>query len=174
MTPHRHFRTLGLAVLGLVLAANAQAMRRSDLLAAAAKYSPAPVVATGREALEGALAYVRSHPGADFAVGSGDSMLPLYHDRAVVVTERPALESLKVGQTVVFMGSNGVPVAHVLVRETSEGWVTQGLGNRDSDPGYLTDEAYMGVVVKAYQPTTSPVLAYFAPDRPVGQFFASN
>jgi hypothetical protein len=35
-----------------------------------------------------------------------------------------------------------------------------GLGNREFDEGTLTETAYMGVVVKAYQPTGSPILAY--------------
>lgn len=170
----RVLRSMSLAALALGLALNAQASRRSDWLAAVAKYSPWPIVATGRQALEGAQAYVRQHPGSDFAIGSGDSMLPLYRDRAVIITERPALESLKVGETVVFMGSQGVPVAHVLLRETAEGWVTMGIGNRQEDPGFLTDDAYMGVVVKAYQPTSSPVLAYCTPDRPIGQFVAAD
>ena len=130
-------------------------------LEAVAKYSPAPQTVSGIEALEGAQDYVAKHKsaGADYMIGSGDSMLPLYHDRAVVVTERPALESLKVGQTVVFMGANG-PVAHVIVQQTSRGWVTMGLGNREADDGTVTEEAYIGVVVKAYQPTSSAMLAY--------------
>lgn len=160
---------VGLAPCGL---ARAACSWNRNLLAQVAKYSPAPSVATGREALEAATGYVRSHPGADYAIGSGDSMLPLYHDRAVIVTERPPLATLKVGQTVVFMGADGIPVAHVLVRRTADGWVTMGLGNRVPDDGALTDNAYMGVVIKAYQPTSSPILAYATPDRPAGAFYA--
>ena len=88
-----------------------------------------------RIALDSALRYVKEHPGSDFAVGRGDSMLPLYHDRAVIILERPAISELKVGQTVVFMGANGVPVAHVLVRHAADGWVTMGLNNTEVRPG---------------------------------------
>jgi len=139
---------------------------------AIAQNSPAPEVVTPYQAIENARVYVKAHPGADYAIGSGDSMLPLYHDHAVIVTERPALASLKLGQTVMFMGENGVPVAHTLVRRTEAGWVTMGLGNPVPDPGTLRDDNYLGVVVKAYQPTGSPILAY-ARTAPAG-VFASN
>jgi len=125
-----------------------------------AQYSPAPTVVTPYEAIEGAQKYVREHPGADFAIGSGDSMLPLYRDQAVIVTERPSMALLHLGQTVMFMGQNGVPVAHTLIKHTDAGWVTMGLGNTEIDEGTLTETAYMGVVVKAYQPTGSAILGY--------------
>ena len=85
-------------------------------MAEMARLSPAPEVASPQVALDSALRYVREHPGADFAVGSGDSMLPLYQDRAVIILERPPLASLRAGQTVVFMNSEGLPTAHILVR----------------------------------------------------------
>lgn len=138
-----------------------------------AKYSPSPAVVTPYEAIEGAQQYVREHPGADFAIGSGDSMLPLYRDQAVIVTERPPLVQLHLGQTVVFMGQNGVPVAHTLIKHTAAGWVTMGLGNRAADEGVLTEGAYMGVVMKAYQPTGSPILAY-AKTAPSNNAYAAN
>jgi hypothetical protein len=87
-------------------------------------------------------------------------MFPLYRDQAVIVTERPPMAQLHLGQTVVFMGRNGVPVAHTLIKSTKDGWVTMGLGNAEVDEGTLVETAYIGVVVKAYQPTGSPVLAY--------------
>jgi hypothetical protein len=171
-------RALLLGALGAVAVAAsgsvAQASCRKALLDEVAKYSPAPLVVSAREAMEAAQSYVRTHPGADFAIGSGNSMLPMYHDRAVIVTERPALATLKVGQTVVFMGSDGVPVAHTLIEHTAKGWVTMGLGNSEADEGYVTDGTYIGVVVKAYQPTSSPILSFASCSRPSGQFFASN
>ena len=138
-----------------------------------AKYSPSPAVVTPYEAIEGAQQYVHDHPGADYSIGSGDSMLPLYRDQAVIVTERPALVQLHLGQTVVFMGQNGVPVAHTLIKHTDAGWVTMGLGNPVPDEGVLSEGAYMGVVVKAYQPTGSPILAY-AKSAPRNTSYAAN
>ena len=37
-----------------------------------------------------------------------------------------------------------------------------GLSNREPDAGLLTEKAFMGVVVKAYRPTGSPILAYWS------------
>jgi len=47
-----------------------------------------------------------------------------------------------------------------------------GLGNPVPDDGTLQEAHYMGVVVKAYQPTGSPILAY-ARTAPVGTFAAN-
>ena len=129
-------------------------------LDAVARLSPAPEVVSPQVALDSAMRYVREHPGADFAVGSGDSMLPLYQDRAVIVLTRPAMSALQVGQTVVFMNSGGIPTAHILVRRAPAGWVTMGLNNQKPDSEYLSESSYAGVVVKAYQPTSSVILAY--------------
>jgi hypothetical protein len=127
---------------------------------AVARLSPVPQLVTPNVALDSAQQYVKDHPGSDFAVGSGDSMMPLYHDRAVIIMERPAMSRLQIGQTVVFLRSDGIPVAHILVKHTTDGWMTRGLNNQDCDPGILSDRAYVGVVVKAYQPTASVILAY--------------
>lgn len=137
---------------------NTAARIPSDAVAA---LSPAPEVATPYHAVENAKAYVKEHPGSDFAIGSGDSMMPLYRDRDVIILERPALSKLRVGQTVMFMGNEGVPVAHILVARKAGGWVTMGMNNAETDPGTLRDCIYMGVVVKAYRPTGSPILAYW-------------
>lgn len=128
---------------------------------AVAQLSPAPQVATPYQAVEFARHYVREHPGSDFAIGSGDSMLPLYRDRDVIILERPPLADLRIGQTVVFLGESGIPVAHVIVSRTSHGWVTRGLNNDENDPDALRERIYMGVVVKAFRPTDSPILAYW-------------
>jgi phage repressor protein C with HTH and peptisase S24 domain len=128
---------------------------------AIAKMSPAPTVVTPFQAIELANQYVKRHPGSDYAIGSGDSMRPLYQDRDVIVIERPALSDLKVGQTVVFMSGTGVPVAHLVLKRTSRGWVTIGLNNSEADEDTLTEGRYVGVVVKAYHPTGSPILAYW-------------
>ncbi len=126
-----------------------------------ARMSPPPTVVTPYQAVELAKQYVSEHPGSDFAIGSGDSMLPLYSDHDVIILERPALSELKPGQTVVFMGGNGVPVAHLLVNHSSRGWSTMGLNNTSLDPDTLSEGGYVGVVVKAYHPTGSPILAYW-------------
>jgi hypothetical protein len=137
-----------------------------------AKYSPKAAVVTPIQALDGATEYVKAHPGSDYEFGSGDSMLPLYKDHAVIITERPPMAALHVGQTVVFMGQRGVPVAHILLRHDDDGWVTMGVGNLAPDEGRLNDDNFIGVVVKAYQPTGSAILAY-AKSAPK-EIYASN
>ena len=124
--------------------------------------SPPPIVVTPYQAVELAKQYVREHPGSDFAIGSGDSMLPIYQDHDVIILERPALSKLKFGQTVVFISENGVPVAHLLVNHTSRGWSTRGLSNSAVDPETLSEGRYMGVAVKAYHPTGSPIFDYWS------------
>ena len=126
-----------------------------------ARMSPPTIIVTAYQSVELARQYVGGHPGSDFAIGSGNSMLPLYSDHDVIILERPALSELKTGQTVVFMDGNGVPVAHLVVNHSSRGWCTMGLNNSSLDPDTLSEGCYVGVVVKAYHPTGSPILAYW-------------
>ena len=94
--------------------------------------------------------YVADHPGTDFLVGSGDSMLPLYRDHAVVVTQQSAVADLRAGMTAVYLADSGRPVAHVLVRKTSDGWIAMGVGNDKCDSTRVTEGNLLGVVVKAF------------------------
>jgi hypothetical protein len=126
---------------------------------AVAANSPAAEVVQPFEAMRLGKKYVAEHPGTDYLVGSGDSMLPLYKDHTVVVTAQVAVESLKAGMTAVYIGDSGRPVAHVLVKLTSDGWIAQGVGNARCDDTLVTKDNLLGVVVKAFQPTTSPMLA---------------
>jgi hypothetical protein len=118
-----------------------------------AELSPPADLVAQRDAWRLAEAYASQHPGCEVMVGSGDSMLPLYPDRTVLVVQPVATSELRRGMTVVFIGDRGQPVAHVLVEKTSRGWRAIGLGNSEPD---LTRVGYgnlIGLVVKAYQPT---------------------
>lgn len=126
---------------------------------AVAAMSPAAEVVQPFEAMRLGKKYVAEHPGTDFLVGSGDSMLPLYKDHTVVVTQMVALSDLKAGMTAVYLGDAGRPVAHVLVQSTSDGWIAMGVGNARSDTTLVTKDNLLGIVVKAYEPTSSPMLA---------------
>jgi hypothetical protein len=133
----------------------------------AARYSPAAVAAMSPaaemvqpfEAMRLGKKYVSEHAGTNFLVGSGDSMLPLYKDHTVVVTQQVALNDLKAGMTAVYVGESGRPVAHVLVKKTSDGWIAMGVGNAECDATLVTANNLVGVVVKAYEPSSSPMLA---------------
>jgi hypothetical protein len=134
---------------------------------AASRYSPESVAAMSPraqdvgpfEAMRLATKYVADNPGTDFLVGSGDSMLPLYKDHTVVVMQRIAMSDLKAGMTAVYVGESGKPVAHVLVKRTSIGWLAMGVGNADCDVTPVTQSNLMGIVIKAYQPSGSPLVA---------------
>jgi hypothetical protein len=127
--------------------------------AAVAAMSPAAEIVAPFEAMRLGKKYVADHPGTEFLVGSGDSMLPLYKDHTVVVTQQVAVADLKPGMTAVYFGDSGRPVAHVLVQKTSDGWVAMGVGNARADTTLVTKDNLLGVVVRAFEPTSSPMLA---------------
>lgn len=127
--------------------------------AAVAAMSPAAEVVQPFDAVRLGMEYVADHAGTDFLVGRGDSMLPLYRDHTVVVTQRIAMSGLRAGMTAVYIGESGRPVAHVLVRKTFGGWITMGVGNASCDSTRVTQDNLLGVVVKAFEPTKSPMLA---------------
>ncbi|HXQ82364.1 MAG TPA: hypothetical protein VN775_13685 [Opitutaceae bacterium] len=127
--------------------------------AAVAVMSPTAEVVQPFDALRLGKQFVAEHAGTDFLVGSGDSMLPLYRDHTVVVTQRIAVSELKAGMTVAYVGDSGRPVAHVLVRKSSQGWVAMGVGNAECDSTTVTEANLLGVVVKAFEPTRSPMVA---------------
>ena len=86
-------------------------------------------------------------------------MLPLYKDHTVVVTQRIAMSDLRAGMTAVYTGESGRPVAHVLVKRTSDGWIAMGVGNASCDSARVTADNLLGVVVRAFEPTKSPMVA---------------
>ena len=69
--------------------------------------SPVAEEVAPQDAWRLAEAYAASHPGTEVLVGSGDSMLPLYHDRTVLVVERGPMRDLHAGMTVIFVGEIG-------------------------------------------------------------------
>lgn len=115
--------------------------------------SPVPEPVPPREAWRLAEAYAQRHPRCEVVVGSGDSMLPLYGDRTVLVVERVAMRDWRMGMTVIFVGDSGWPVAHALLEKTPGGWRTMGLGNRAPDRTLVRPNNYIGTVVKAFAPT---------------------
>jgi hypothetical protein len=148
---------LTLASLGASGCATRAAARFSP--GAVAAMSPAAEVVRPLDAMRLGSGYVALHPGTAYLVGSGDSMRPLYRDNTVVVTRRIPTRDLRAGMTVVYMGSSGRPVAHVLVRQTWDGWVAQGVGNEACDTVKVTGQNLVGVVVRAFEPSRSPLLA---------------
>jgi len=149
------------------------AVRRYPIESLNLDASPKPERVGPFEGLHRAAAYVAAHPGSDYMVGSGDSMLPLYKDHTVIITERQPMDSLKVGMTVVFIGESGMPVAHTLVEKTSRGWVTQGLGNTEPDRVMVRSGNYLGTVIRAFEPSENPMVAILR-HRPTGALASSE
>lgn len=108
-------------------------------------------------------AYAATHAGCEVMCGCGDSMLPLYPDRTVLVVQTVATAELKKGMTVVFAGDHGSLVAHVLLEKTSRGWQAIGLANREPDRRPVGFDNLIGVVVRAYTPTV-PATQAVAPE----------
>ncbi len=129
---------------------------------AVAVMSPQAELVQPFEAMRLAKRYVMEHPDTGFLVGSGDSMLPLYRDHTVVVTQKVAVADLKAGMTAVYVGETGRPVAHVLVKKDSDGWVAMGVGNAECDSTRVTEDNLVGIVIKAYEPSSSPMVALLA------------
>ena len=115
--------------------------------------SPAPEVAESGDAWRQAEALAATMPGCEVLVGSGDSMLPLYRDRTVLVVRRFAMSELRAGMTVIFTGDHGHLVAHTLVEKSPGGWIAQGLGNQQRDRTRVRSGNYLGTVIKAFAPT---------------------
>jgi hypothetical protein len=118
--------------------------------------SPVAELVSPREAWTLAESYARQHEGCEVLVGSGDSMLPFYHDRTVLVVARLAMNEVRVGMTVIFTGESGRPVAHLLTEKTTRGWRTRGVGNDEDDRALVYYDNYIGTVVKAYAPALLP------------------
>ncbi len=115
--------------------------------------SPAPEIAPAGDAWRQAEAFAEATPGCEVLVGSGDSMLPLYPDRTVLVVRRLAIGELQAGITVIFAGEQGSRVAHTLIEKTPGGWIARGLGNAEVDRTRVRSENYLGTVIKAFAPT---------------------
>ncbi len=114
--------------------------------------SPIPTEVSPGEAWRRAEALAASQPDRQVLVGRGSSMQPLYRDRTVLVVERMPIYALRPGMTVVFVGDSGFPVAHVLIRRESTGWIARGLANVRSDRVRVRFENYVGTVVAAFTP----------------------
>ncbi len=97
-------------------------------------------------------AFAAARSNCEVLVGRGDSMLPLFPDRTVIVVRRTPLADLQVGMTVVFFGDRGRPVAHTLVAKSAGGWIAKGLANDEVDRTRVRGQNYIGQVVRAYLP----------------------
>lgn len=123
--------------------------------------SPQAVEVSPQDAWRLAEQCVAGRPDRDVVIGRGDSMLPLYRDRTVLVLERMEMSALRPGMTVVFLGDSGRPVAHTLVEKTwFRGWRAAGIASGMRDQTLIQSRNYIGTVIRAYAPNRSvPSLA---------------
>lgn len=104
--------------------------------------------------------FAASRSDCEVVVGRGDSMLPLYRDRTVLVLEHMDMSALRSGMTVVFVGDSGRPVAHTLVEKTVRGWRAAGVALGKRDQTFIQSRNYIGTVIRAYSPNPAiPTLA---------------
>ncbi|MSU23451.1 MAG: hypothetical protein EXS32_06455 [Opitutus sp.] len=149
------FLQVGATLIGLSLVVSLATIGRAappiaTLLSTA--FSPTAEMVAPRDAWRLAENYAAAIPGSEVLLGSGDSMLPLYRDRTVLVVQRMGMSELRSGMTVVFTGDQGRPVAHTLLEKTPRGWRAMGVGNREPDRTLVRFGNLIGVVVKAYTP----------------------
>ena len=111
----RHFLLTAL-LLGSSIWSGCASMGDANLsLASVAALSPAPVVVSSAAGALSARQYVAAHPGAELALGTGDSMLPFYKNNTLLAVVPRPIDQLKPGMTVVFKSAEGWPVAHAVV-----------------------------------------------------------
>jgi hypothetical protein len=118
-----------------------------------AALSPVPEPVASRDAWRLAETYASQNKDCEVLVGSGDSMLPLYTDRTVLVVRHTPMSALRCGMTVAFINDRGWLVAHALVQKMPRGWLVKGVGNHEPDRTLVRRDNIIGVVVKAYVPT---------------------
>ena len=138
----------GVAVTLSALAQSASPAERSSVAFA----SPVPERLAAGEAWRTAEELAAGTSDCEVLVGSGDSMLPLYPDRTLLVVRRVPMSELRRGMTVVFIGDRGRPVAHALLEKTPSGWIARGLANASADRTLVRAQNYLGAVVRAFTP----------------------
>ena len=121
---------------------------------ARASLSPQPEIVPAKEAWRLAEKEAAQRVNCEVLIGRGDSMLPIYHDRTVLVVQSMEMDELQPGMTVVFFGDSGRPVAHTLVSRTARGWVVAGANNATADRTLVRRSNYIGTVVRAFAPAS--------------------
>ncbi len=97
-----------------------------DLTTVMARLPQPELVGPGQE-LQTAEKEASKIPGAGALCGTGQSMAPLYAEGTAVVVVPYNFEKLHTGMAVVYWSSRGYRVGHVLIGETRNGFIAQGL-----------------------------------------------
>lgn len=86
------------------------------------------------------------NPNLTAALGTGDSMAPLYGENTVVLIGPIEFEDLEAGMNVAYRNVRHQIVIHQLVRIDSKGWVARGINNPSEDRERVTRTNLLGVV----------------------------
>jgi hypothetical protein len=114
--------------------------------------SPSAFVVAEAKVMETADRYVAEHPNAFVFYMQNDDMLPRYACGTALVAEPMNYRQLRVGMTAVFFTKGGIRIAHALVAQDQNTWITRGLNNASDDPDPMTGKNFLGVVVTAFAP----------------------
>jgi hypothetical protein len=145
---------LMIALAGLLMGGCSTASTESDNLMLFADNAPMPkIVARGAELAAAEQAAKQMH-GCFAVQGEGCSMEPVYVSGTAVVIRAGGYDRLHRGQPVVYKSSRGFTVAHMLVRQTENGWVAAGLNNNGEDTELVTTDNLVGVITQAYASKT--------------------
>lgn len=100
------------------------------------------------ETLSAAVNLKNAEDGRTAAVGSGESMAPLYGNNTMIVTHPVPFADLKAGMIVAYRGRDGRRIVHKLAyhNKAKDEWVAVGINNPSYDPDPVTPDNYIGVV----------------------------
>lgn len=117
--------------------------------------APAPrLVEAGRE-FATADRMAKADNGDIAFAGVGSSMEPMYVSGAAIIVRRCDFDSLRAGMAVVYMNNRGHHVAHMLLENTTKGWIAIGVNNKEPDTDLVTPWNLVGVVREAYVANTT-------------------
>jgi hypothetical protein len=147
-----------LAMVGAVIfCSGCSTMSVQRDLGAIMAMGPVPqIVAKGQELLAAQQAAAQVRGGQAFR-GLGDSMQPLYASGTAIVVTPCDFSKLRKGMQVLYVNHDGFGVAHVLVGDLPNGWIAQGVGNKDEDEDVVTPANFVGVITQVYASEITPI-----------------
>ena len=98
------------------------------------------------EAWRDAEALSAREEGRSSAVGSGESMAPVFGGNTLLVLSRIEFTELSPGMRVAYCNQQGRQVVHQLLEATPSGWKVQGVNNAVEDRERVTRQNLIGVV----------------------------
>ncbi len=99
-----------------------------------------------RQAVHDALEIASMNSNWEVMRGVGESMLPFFGNRSLLLVDRTSFSSLKVGMIAVYRDSDGDLVAHQIYSQEEGGFSAKGFNNSRSDSDLLTGENFLGTV----------------------------